>query len=249
MSGKMMTGGGFIQEFEECEKHGEYKSNTMMPSGAVAWIPVCPNCRIDIQSKVVAKESDLPSKFRTCNFGNYDTEENKAKEIAVEKCKIYVADFNVGKSANILFTGNAGTGKTHLAAAMLKAIKRRGFSALYMQAREYLDEYWGKDFKERGDWIRSMGKIDFMIIDEIGRSSSTKSASDAMFSLIQERYGAESPVLLISNLSPKESKEEIGKAAFERVLENGFGIKFPWDSYRVKIAKERVQKVEKMKKF
>ena len=50
--------------------------------------------------------------------------------------------------------------------------------------------------------------------------------------LIDARYGAMRPTIIIANLTAKELGETLGPSIVDRVFEDGKRIDFTWDSYR-----------------
>lgn len=129
--------------------------------------------------------------------------------------------------------GNPGTGKNHLATAMAKAIKAQRMTVLRVKATEYLDAYWAKEFGERDTWLRELAKVHLLILDEVGRSSSTANAQNAFFRLIDARYEAMRPTVALSNLDRQGLIETLGDAAYDRLTEAGAQrLTFDWESRR-----------------
>jgi DNA replication protein DnaC len=50
--------------------------------------------------------------------------------------------------------------------------------------------------------------------------------------LIDARYGAKRPTILIANLSKDELGKSLGPSIVDRASENGRRIDFTWNSYR-----------------
>jgi DNA replication protein DnaC len=129
--------------------------------------------------------------------------------------------------------GNPGTGKNHLSSAIMIEVMKKNYTALRIKATDFLDEYWAKDFSERESWMQRMGKVDLLVIDEIGRTSNGKSANDAFFRLIDARYEAVKPTIVISNREITEVKEILGDAAYDRLRDGGGSmVSFTWTSGR-----------------
>lgn len=225
----------FVQEFDVCDQHGKWALNRQDASGAIRWNPPgCPVCRKQDQVRALIANAEIPQRFAHCAFDNYKVD-NPSQAFALKTCREYAENFkeHYSKGRCLVLQGNPGTGKNHLSSAIMIHVIENGYSALRIKASQFLDEYWSKEFKERDPWLKGMANIDLLVIDEIGRSSNGKSANDAFFRLIDDRYEAMKPTIVISNLSFEGLKGVLGEAATDRLREGGgIGLKFNWDSYR-----------------
>lgn len=229
----------FLPMFEDCETHGRWQRN-FLKGGVECWVPDCPQCRLDRLAVNLVKQAKIPKLFSGCTFESYHVASPEQDAVRVA-CRDYAHEFvaDISQSPSMVFVGNPGTGKNHLSTAIIKTIMGNGFSALHITGVDYLDGYWSRQFAERGDWVKRLADIDLLVIDEIGRSSDSKAANDAMFRLINERYQAMKPTVLVSNLSKDALIDEIGVAAFDRLREfDGKLMVFSWGSYRAKTAKK-----------
>jgi DNA replication protein DnaC len=226
---------GFEQEFATCDTHGKWPMNIQDDEGKVRWhVPGCPHCRNQIQTQALVANADVSKRFLECTFDNYRVE-NSGQERAVKTCRDYAENFesNLKSGRCLIMRGNKGTGKNHLSSAIMLEIMKRNYTALRIKATAFLDEYWAKGFSEREPWMKRMGNVDLLVIDEIGRSSIGKAANDAFFRLIDARYEEMKPTIAISNLSREEMMEVLGDAAYDRLGENGgSALEFKWNSAR-----------------
>ena len=131
--------------------------------------------------------------------------------------------------------GNPGTGKNHLATAIIKHVIEDDYTAERIKASEYVDKYWGKGFNEREELIKSITDIDLLMIDEVGGSSNAKAAQDAFFRLIDARYEAQLPTLIATNLNRDGLIEVLDTAAYDRLRQGGVLLTFNWESYRTQV--------------
>jgi DNA replication protein DnaC len=222
---------GFVQEFETCATHGQWPTNVQDAEGKVRWnVP----CRQQEQTKSLVANADISPRFLQCTFDNYRTD-NAGQTRALTICQDYAANFreNLKVGRCLIMLGNPGTGKNHLSSAIMIEVMKKNYTALRIKATDFLDEYWAKDFSERESWMQRMGKVDLLVIDEIGRTSNGKSANDAFFRLIDARYEAVKPTIVISNREITEVKEILGDAAYDRLRDGGGSmVSFTWTSGR-----------------
>lgn len=223
------------REMANCEKHGPYVVREADGGQIFARNPGgCPDCKRAARVESLLDACNIPQRFADCGFDNYVTTTEKQKR-ALEACKAYAEEFaqNLAAGRGLIMCGNPGTGKNHLATAMAKAIKEQRKTVLRVKATEFLDAYWAKDFGERDAWIRELALVHLVFIDEVGRSSSTANAQNAFFRLIDARYEAMRPTIVLSNLDRQGLIDVLGDAAYDRLTEAGAQrLTFDWESRR-----------------
>jgi len=229
-------------ERAECEKHGAYVVREELAGyGIVARNPGgCPVCLAERKASRLMSESNMPERFAGCTFDTYEATTPKQTRV-LDVCRDYAENFGTYRKQGrcLIMCGNPGTGKNHLATAIFKALRANRFTALRVKASEYLDAYWGKEFAERDEWLHGMFRVDLLIIDEVEKASKTDNARNAMFRLIDGRYEAMLPTLVITNQSRAELVETLGDPGYDRLTEGGSQrLVFDWESRRAQVGKE-----------
>ncbi len=223
----------FAPEFFHCKEHGRFQLTFIDEEGNFrSRSPECPVCRKFSETKKLMEGAQIPPRFIACTFENYHVECDEQKK-ALDKCMHYANEFASyhSRGEGLILIGNPGTGKNHLSTAISRTVMDAGFSVLRIKSSEYVEAYWSKDFGERAGWINSLAKIDLLIIDEIGKSSETKSANNAFFRLLDARYEEVRPSMLISNLNDADMRRAVGTEAWDR-MKGGKIVGFDWGSYR-----------------
>jgi len=151
----------------------------------------------------------------------------------------------------ILMHGKRGPGKTRMAAEIARAGRfpcdqTRGKklegnaeprkSALYRTAmRFFLDirATYKKDSPgtER-DVIDQLTECGLLVLDELQERGDTPFEDRLLTHLIDARYGALRPTIIIANLDEAQLGASLGPSIVDRVHENGKRIEFTWASYR-----------------
>ncbi|GHV78580.1 DNA replication protein DnaC [Spirochaetia bacterium] len=124
---------------------------------------------------------------------------------------------------NLFITGNAGTGKTHLAYGFVK----RG--ATYRRLPDIFREV-RQDFDSENDVLDFLGRVKLLIIDEIGRTKFSDFERNLFFEIVDRRYNNMVPMTLITNLTENEFAEQYGTAVMDRL--RPILVKFNWKSRR-----------------
>ena len=241
MAAPTKPAGRFIER-EECASPGLYVVREEIDGlGIVAVNPGgCPQCRAERNASRLMSESNMPARFADATFESYEaTDAKQARVLSV--CRDYADNFATYRKQGrcLVMCGNPGTGKNHLATAIFKTLNAAGFTALRVKASEYLDAYWAKEFKERDEWLRGMFRVDLLIVDEVEKCSKTENARNAMFRLIDGRYEAMAPTMVITNQSRAELVETLGDPAYDRLTEGGSQrLVFDWQSRRASVGVE-----------
>lgn len=150
------------------------------------------------------------------------------KELAIQFCD-YVKN---GTPKNLVITGNCGTGKTHIAVAILrdfsgfvkeKVYDQPVYSKIrYATVSDISDEFHDADSfsnsKSRTSVASSYKNYDVLVIDEVGRLiNKSENESDLLFRIIDARYQAGKSTILITNLSSKELYGMLNDATISRL--------------------------------
>lgn len=153
----------------------------------------------------------------------------------------------IKKCENIIFLGQSGVGKTHLAIALAyKAVKNR-YKVKFTTTQELLaNAVTAKRDKKYDTFLKSILNPSVLIIDEIGYFNMSKEESNHFFQIISKRYEKGS-MILTSNLVFSKWKQVFGgdkivtTAILDRVLHHSHIINIQGDSYRLKEKKEMGQ--------
>lgn len=178
----------------------------------------------------------VPSRFigRTLDSFNAETPE---QERALSICRAFVGQWeaNYKRGAWLVFSGPPGTGKSHLAVAILQAILPR-YVGRYMTCAELIQllrATWRKDSEtsELGT-LDALTRIPLLVLDEIGVQYGTESEQIHLFDVLDRRYREMQPTILLTNQSKDGFREFVGDRVYDRMTEVAKWVPFPWASYR-----------------
>ena len=127
-------------------------------------------------------------------------------------------------SKGVLLVGSVGTGKTYMGAAVVNHWCEYG-EALYTTQLDM-----SRDIIENGpDRYKA---VEFLFIDELGRSFGTKGENDRFFDVVNYRYNHLLPTGFATNLKGDELRDTIGAAALDRIKEDSIMIILSGESRR-----------------
>ena len=240
-----------------CDIHGEYVSKvfSIHPSRSDTETP-CQKCADEKEARRKDEQDsqnfrnrhdqiirsftdgDLPPRFRTKDFAGYIADSEKSKR-ALNACQRYADNFETRLEAGggMVFCGEAGTGKTHLASAIINRIINDRYVSVFMSAlgaTRHVKATYAKDsYKSEAEAIKDFLRPDLLVIDEVGVQFGTDAEKIILFEIINQRYQHVKPTILISNLTLIELSEYIGERVVDRMYEGGGAIlSFDWDSHR-----------------
>jgi DNA replication protein DnaC len=180
----------------------------------------------------------ITPRFAEATFDGY-VAETEQQHKALAKCRSYAeqfpAHFRAGRS--LLLTGNVGCGKTHLASAIVRTVVADRCRALIIPASDIISiarasMVPGSGYTDR-DVVLHLGELELLVIDEVGCQKGSDYELGLLHAIIDRRYQAVLPTVLISNLPPEHLKAYIGDRALDRLRQNGGLIAgFTWASKR-----------------
>jgi len=119
---------------------------------------------------------------------------NKQKVLELARCQW------IEEKSNLCCVGNSGTGKTHVTIALGLAACREGKRVKFYTAAALVNQLEEAQKQYRLERMLTMlGKIDLLIVDELGYISFSRSGAELLFQVFADRYERGS-ILITSNL-------------------------------------------------
>lgn len=233
-----------------CDKHGEFTRADLIQRGGRDG--ECPICNEEKRHAFLKKQraqnamdyfrssSGVPARFQEAGFSGYRPETDRAEKILSTLTK-YVERFDQHKQIglSLILCGRTGTGKTHLACAVLRYLaENQGITGKYSTAYRAVQEIrasYKSNEKTELQALEAFIAPDILVLDEIGVQYGTDSESILLFSILNGRYEALKPSIIVSNLTVEELKNYLSDRVYDRLRENGGGVlTFDWESYRIR---------------
>ena len=137
------------------------------------------------------------------------------------------------QGGNIAIIGNRGTGKTRLAAEAMRDVSRsKGYymtaMSLFVRVRA---SYQGNGESE-DRIIKEIANVKMLVIDEIQERGNSKWEDRLLTHILDKRYGAMLPTIIIANLKAAELTQCLGDSISSRISETGGILEMVGKSHR-----------------
>ncbi|HEX8259247.1 MAG TPA: ATP-binding protein [Rubrobacteraceae bacterium] len=214
----------------ECEKKNERREWELM--------------RRDARVAVLRERSGLSKRMKGYTLGNFRPTVSNAAGRARVKVDEYLDTWEenreVGKG--LYFCGGVGTGKTHLAVAVMnELIRKKRTPSLFVTVPELLDnlrETYNKPGRNLDEWMDAVQNAEFLVLDDLGSERTTEWVRERIFVIVNHRYREALPTVFTSNIGPKDLAEQLGERTASRIIAMCDWIALEGDDYRETAAKE-----------
>ena len=138
---------------------------------------------------------------------------------------------------SVFFTGKNGSGKTHLAVAVMREFALNLNQCYFITVPELLFRIRSRirQSVEGGEEgiIKKFKNYEFLILDELGAEKVTDYSLQILYLIIAGRENSLRPTLITSNLSLQGIEDKLDPRLASRIA-GGKVIKFECDDYRLK---------------
>jgi len=178
--------------------------------------------------------------IKTLDTFDFTARPSVNKQLVVELARCDYID----KRENVLFVGNPGTGKSHLATALAAAACQRGYRVRFYRTTELVTALI--EARDERSFLRlkaQLAKLDLLVLDELGYVPASKVGAELLFDVISTAY--ERTSLIVTSNLPFESwtevlgSERLTGATLDRLTHRCQIIETQGDSYRLRDAKTR----------
>jgi DNA replication protein DnaC len=184
------------------------------------------------------REAEIPARFVACDLSSFVAGVQKQRTV-LQACKDYADGFEGALSDGrcLILSGTPGSGKTHLAVAVLRAAMAKGATGRYATVMGMLGRIkatYGKDPEEtERQAAEAFVSPDLLVLDEVARQTDSNYEHMQVFHVLNARYNEGKPTVIVSNLSGRELRGFLGEAVWDRLRENGGKVlACDWESHR-----------------
>lgn len=257
------------EKSEICSRHGEYLSVGTNYLGLKDVWTKCALCKREqeqleadkrLKDKIAEhtaqmerylQQAGIPDRFKNAEFDNYKCELDAQKK-ALGVCRDYANRFDqfLAAGRGLLMLGNLGTGKTHLAVAIVRKVLQRHTSIFTTASgllKSITDTYSSNDQGRRDQVQRAYQQAHLLVIDEIGVQKGSEHEQLLISEILLDRYANNLSTIIISNAPEIGYTEDgvfyngvleyVGPRSFDRFNDTMTRVRFDWAGYRKDIRK------------
>ena len=153
------------------------------------------------------------------------------------------------KKENIIFYGNSGVGKTHLATAIGVIAARNRDSTYFIKCSQLMNDLHKAHLEGKiNEKLKKLESYKLLIIDELGYLPINKEDSKLFFQLIDRRYEKFSTIIT-TNINFSQWDEIFGdaiiaNAIIDRILHHSHVVTIKGKSYRLKSLYEEADHID-----
>jgi DNA replication protein DnaC len=240
-----------------CPEHGRYVSRNLLRA---VWSK-CPACSAEQaeadaaaerkaqadaaerRHRSVLAEARIPARFIGRTFDTFvAASAPQLQALTIVRDYAEQFDQHLSKGTGLILSGFPGTGKSHLATAVLQHVMHRHPDVRYMTCLDMIRavrDTWRRD-SERSEtqMLTYLERLDLLVIDEVGAQYGTEGEKTVLFDVIDRRYRERRPLILLTNQDRPGFQEFVGDRSDDRLGETCRWIAFAWDTYRPIARKE-----------
>lgn len=168
------------------------------------------DCHINDRINRLVTAARIPARYANCTLDRIEVV-NQSLEQALFATKRFVEDYPFEK-LGILFVGQIGVGKTHLAVGAIQdLIRRKGIGCLFCDYRELLKEiqhsYNPAVQATELEILRPVLETEVLVLDELGATRSSEWVWDTVSYIINYRYNEKKTTIITTNFSDLPSRK------------------------------------------
>ena len=148
-------------------------------------------------------------------------------------------------SANLLFQGGTGLGKTYLSACIARVVAAKGYSVCYDSAAAALEAFEVQKFSRDPEAseaanarVRRMLDCDLMILDDLGTEMVSSISTSALYTLLNTRLVNGNKMIISTNCSDEELLKKYTPQIYSRI--KGEFLRLPFVGRDIRLIRKGV---------
>lgn len=178
-------------------------------------------CRVKTRAERLLAAANIPRHYSFCELSNFVVEGDQHVFATARRDSEAFADKYPIEKTGLLFVGNPGVGKTHLAVGILrKLILEKGTPCLFVDYQELLKSiqhtYNSSVQMTELDVLKPIFQTEVVLIDELGATRTSQWVWDTVSHILNNRYSENRTTILTTNFEDRAERalEEIEQGEY-----------------------------------
>ena len=210
-----------LRETTKITKDGEKSVYTQWTECLCEVVKQAQEHYIEIKVQKYDKYTTQNPDLEHATLKNFDYSSDETQFDALKKSLDFVSNFNPKKARKLYFYGDVGVGKSHLAMAIHKEIKKKGFVSVYLEMDKIMriiKDTWSKDSEEtESEFLNILQEVDLLVIDDLGAEFNNQWVQERLFSILNSRMGKNT--IFTSNIEPLDLEKTYSKRIVDRIFD------------------------------
>lgn len=171
------------------------------------------NCHKQVLKDIMRADISKLAPLDKCTFDNFVLDyysempnetgiiPRQRAEKVFDTCRKYAQNFSLN-SKNLLFTGGAGLGKTHLSLAILNVVINKGYYVCYGTSQNICDDLQSEQFGRTDNLTYTKNQVlncDLLVLDDLGTEIDNQYSIATLYNIINTRLLANRPTIISTN--------------------------------------------------
>jgi len=166
-------------------------------------------CAAEARARNLHERSGIPPNFQHASLDNFQIPQDNpiartGLGTVLMQLRSFVREFPAPDHNGLLVVGEPGTGKTHLAVAVLRALIEKGHEGLFFDYQNLLDRIRSSFDRASGasdkEAYQSALDAEVLLLDDLGAHRVTDWVEDTVTSIITYRCNNQKPLIATTNL-------------------------------------------------
>lgn len=180
-------------------------------------------CRTREAQAKLTEVARIPRRYGDCLLSNYRPADNNGSQLQAFNYAYRLVRDYPAVDRGLLFMGPCGVGKTHLSAAILHGLLKKGIGCLFYDfgslLREIQNSYNPESRLSEVEVLAPVYGTEVLVLDELGASKPTDWVRDTMTQIVNARYNEKRLTIFTTNYLEER------RCAGDETLEDRVGVR------------------------